>query len=273
MDNINDNPIVSQGFNEVPPTNDYSVNLDALLDETQEQVGEANGILQEIEIDERFAGLDPQEAKYRTYQSRYDKILADYNKLQSQFTSVEEKARLIDEMIQNPDMLVAFVNEVNPNLVKKPDSSLYVKERIKEEFGEGYKPTLTRDQSEIEDPGGKDWRYYKRLDQLFAEQNKSVNKATTVKEYKEQLARMEEQKRLQSQAELEQVKKSYNMPDEEVEAMTKFWNNMNLDQAVKLYRFLKRQPQTRANLNMVSGSPNSGMSPEFIEFQKQFKRR
>ncbi|HPO11719.1 MAG TPA: hypothetical protein PLM63_03995, partial [bacterium] len=140
MDNINDNPIVSQGFNEVPPTNDYSVNLDALLDETQEQVGEANGISQEIEIDERFAGLDPQEAKYRTYQSRYDKIQADYNKLQSQFTSVEEKARLIDEMIQNPDMLVAFVNEVNPNLIKKPDSSLYIKERIKEEFGEGYKP-------------------------------------------------------------------------------------------------------------------------------------
>ncbi len=275
MENIVDNSNVSQVFNEEQPNNTNNVDLDFLLGEEPEQseFAEGNEQQQDIEIDERFKELDPQEARYRTIQSKHDKLLADYNKLNAEYTVLQDKASMYDELVQNPDLLVAFVNEINPNLIQKSDSSLFIKDRIKEEFGEGYKPTLSRDEAEREDPGGKDWRYYKRLDQLYIEQNSKINKATSVKEYKEQLEKQKKEEEAKNQMELANLKKQFNMADEEVKSMLQFYNQLTPTQAVKLFRFVQRQPKTKSNLNIISGSPNNGMSPQYQQFMNDLNRK
>jgi len=275
MENIVDNSNVSQVFNEEQPNNNNNVDLDFLLGEEPEQSEfvEGNEQQQDIEIDERFKELDPQEARYRTIQSKHDKILADYNKLNTEYTVLQEKASIYDELVQNPDLLAAFVNEINPNLIQKSDSSLFIKDRIKEEFGEGYKPALSRDEAEREDPGGKDWRYYKRLDQLYIEQNSKINKATSVKEYKEQLEKQKKEEEAKNQMELANLKKQFNMADEEVKSMLQFYNQLTPTQAVKLFRFVQRQPKTKSNLNIISGSPNNGMSPQYQQFMNDLNRK
>jgi len=273
MDDIINQAEVSQGVNEAGNINDYSVDVDTLYD-SQVQSVEGEGTAetqQEIEIDERFADLDPVEARYRTYQSKYDKMVAEYNKLQNQYSTIEQKAAFVDKLLTDPDMLVAFINEVNPNLVQKPDTSNYIKSKLKEEFGENYRPTLSRTEAEIEDPGGTDWQYYKRLDELHAEVKSKFSQAKSLKEYKEQLAKKEQEALVQKQREIQKVQKEMNIDDNEIQAMLKFYSELDLTKAAKLWRLLRRQPQTKANLNLVSGYDPKGVSPQLQQFMNEFK--
>jgi len=273
MEDIMGNQVVSQTSGEEPIIDNYNVDLDSLFIEEQVQEGVQNVEQeQEIEIDERFIGLEPNEAKFRSIQSKYDRLQADYNKFQQTYTTVEEKAKLVEELMQDPNLLYAFVNEINPNLINKPDTSNLIKQKLKEEFGESYKPQLTREQADREDPGGTDWQYYRRLDTLYTDFSKNQNKATSVKEYKEQLAKQQQAQQSQQLALVRDVQNKKNANDVETKAVIDLFTKLDLEKAFDLHRLLRRQPQTRTNLNIISGSPTTGVSPQYADFLKTLKR-
>ena len=63
------------------------------------------------------------------------------------------------------------------------------------------------------------------------------------------------------------------MDDNEIKAMVDFYNGLDIEKTVKIWRLLRKQPQTRSNLNLVSGSPNNGYSPQYQEFLKTLNYR
>ena len=271
MDDIINEANVLPTSNDVNQT-DSDVNLDALFNGEPVQNADIDSMQnQEFEIDERFKSLDPKEGQFRTIQSKYDKITADYNKLLANYATVEERAKLVDQMYEDKNLLYAIVNEIDPALVNKPDIKQIATEKLKAEFGD-FKPMLSREEAERDDPFGRDAQYYARVDELRKQLITTANKPTSIKEYREKQLREKQELENKQRAEVANVQKKYNATEERVQSVIKFFNSLDLDKAFQVYTLLTRQPQTKANLNLISGTPTTGKSRAFMEFEQSFKQ-
>lgn len=198
---------------------------------------------QEPEIDEKFKHLPPEEARYRTIQSRYDKLYNLHQQIVNQTTEYEKIVNLFDQMLEDENLLLTFVNQIKPGIIPQRDFKDLIRERVVKEFGEDYKPTLTRLEAERDDPGGKDWKYYKLLDELEKQYSQgSPQQAKTVQEYLEQKKKQKEQEQIRMKQEYEAVKTKMKATDEELQAAIQWGQNISLEKLLIVHRYLRKVP-------------------------------
>lgn len=228
-----------------------------------------------VEIDDRFKHLPEAEAVARSIQSRYDKLYNDYQPLVAQMEEYKPLIEILDDLLDNDDAFYAFVNERKPELIQQKDIGVELKKQLTKEFGEGFKPSLTREQADIEDPGGKDWRYYRKLDDLYSElkQGSAYTKTASLKAYrqkKEALAKAEEER---FQQQVEKAKVDLKMTDEEVERVSKWGQSLDFAKLTKLLRFVSKFPTTKAAAQISkstgSGTPSSTARQQFLDSIKR----
>lgn len=258
------------------------VNLDALLETPGEPTANGSSDTKSpnegditVEIDDRFKHLPEAEAVARSIQSRYDKLYKDYQPLVAQMEEYKPLIEILDDLLDNDDAFYAFVNERKPELIQQKDIGVELKKQLTKEFGEGFKPSLTREQADIEDPGGKDWRYYRKLDDLYSElkQGSAYTKTASLKAYrqkKEALAKAEEER---FQQQVEKAKVDLKMTDEEVERVSKWGQSLDFAKLTKLLRFVSKFPTTKAAAQISkstgSGTPSSTARQQFLDSIKR----
>jgi len=210
--------------------------------------------LAQLEIDERFKELPREQAIIRTLQSQKDKTRADYDKLSKQFEEKDRIAGLVDQMVDDEGLLLAFVRQLKPDLVKPLDLGTQLKEQLQKEFGEDFKPTLTRDEAERDDPFGKDARYYMKVDALKAKLLQDGGQENlTIKEYLAKKKQLQETENAKYEMEREQIKQQYKMSDLEVKAVSDWALKLKFKDLVEVHRFIRKFPGN-PNVNSAPGS-------------------
>ena len=223
----------------------------------------------QFQIDERFKELPPEEARFRTIQSQRDSLTASYNKLMKEYEEKDKISGLFDQMIEDEGLLYAFIRQVKPDLVKPLDLGSQLKEQLQKEFGADFKPTMTRDEAEREDPFGNDAKYYMRVDALKQKLlNEGGQENLTIKEYLAKKKQLQETEDAKYEMEREQVKTELKMQDAEVKAVSDWALKLKFKDLVKVFRFLSKFPgKSNPNLNEAAGS-NPGVQSERDKFLK-----
>jgi hypothetical protein len=207
----------------------------------------------QIEIDERFRELDPTEGRIRTLQSQRDQSRAAQEKLRKDYDERDQVAGLLDQMLEDEGLLMAFIAETKPELVKNRDVASELKKQLMEEFGQDFKPQLTREEAERDDPFGSDYKYYMRVDELRAKLKVNGEAPQSVKEY---LRKKRERTQLESakyENERQTVKAQKKMSDEELKAVSDWALTLKFGQIVDIHRYLRKRPSANPNLTSVPG--------------------
>lgn len=252
-----------------------AINLDALdaiqvgdnpnNSDTSNQGGQGDDPFAGVEIDERYKEFDPKEALARTLKSKFDKKSNDFDKLMGDFNKVSERANLLNQLFTDEGLFYALVNQVKPDLVKNVDYGIQIKEELKKEFGEGYKPSLTRQEAERDDPGGKDWKYYKRLDDLSNKFGNSSGHSKNLKEYLDSRRAEEELEEQKMQQSLSTLKTELKMSDEEAKAIISWGEALQLKDLVKIHRFLRRFSSAPGITNIPGDTVTKSKKDEYLE--------
>lgn len=245
----------------VPPQETFEVSLDALESTQAEPTVESshnpnvhtNNEESRIEIDERYKDLDPVEGRIRTLQSQKDVIKSDYDKLFKDYTERDQAALLLDQMVDDEGLLMAFVSELKPDLVKSRNAAEELKTQLKKEFGEDFKPSLTREEADRDDPFGKDAEYYSRIDELKVKLRQDSNVPQTVKEYLARKQKLKEAEDQKYETERNTVKAQYKMNDEELKAVSGWAVKLKFADIVRIHRILRKLPTGNPNLTSVAG--------------------
>lgn len=238
---------------EAPASNSQDSNVHTNVDESNNQ----------IEIDERFKELPREEATIRTLQSQKDRITAEHSKVIKELEEKSKISGLFDQMLEDEGLLYAFIRQVKPDLIKPVDLGTQLKEQLQKEFGSDYKPQLSRDEAEREDPFGTDAKYYMRVDalkqKLLTEGGAQEN--LTIKEYLAKKRQAQETENAKYEMEREQVKQQFKMQDAEVKAVSDWAMKLKFADLVKVHRFLSKFPgKSNPNLNEVAGSAQGTLS-------------
>lgn len=230
---------------QVPEGNSQNSNVHTNVEESNQ-----------IEIDERFKELPQEEARLRTLQSQRDSSIANYNKLMKEYEEKDKITGLFDQMIEDEGLLYAFIRQVKPDLVKPVDLGTQLKEQLQKEFGSDFKPEMSRDEAEREDPFGKDAKYYMRVDALKQKLlNEGGQENLTIKEYLAKKKQTQDTENAKYEMEREQVKTEFKMQDAEVKAVSDWAMKLKFKDLVKVHRFLSKFPgKSNPNLNEATGS-------------------
>jgi len=208
----------------------------------------------QIEIDEKFKELSPEEGRFRTLKSHHDSLDARYNKLVKDSDERGQVADLFDQMLTDEGLFMAFVNEVKPDLLKGRDATQQMKQQLGEEFGEDFKPSLTREEAERDDPFGNDSKYYMKLDSLRKElAGANGTMPTTVKEYLAKKRELEDTESRKYEVERETVKNQFKMSDTEVKAVSDWAIALKFQDLVKVHRFLRKFPTRNPDITAAPG--------------------
>jgi len=188
----------------------------------------------QYEIDDKFKDLPENEAILRTYQSRYDKL---YKKHEEVLKEAETKSKLVDfvtDLEEDDAILEAYLRERKPELVSKRDISTIVKEKLNEEFPEFVenKPTP---QDGYDDPGGRAWLYFKRLDELYGDLKGSSSKSQTIKEIREERNKQKAEKDAELKLQLEDVQKRMKWDESKLQNFVNWANKTNVYELAKIY--------------------------------------
>lgn len=258
----------------------FDVNLDsletALEAGTGSHSGSESGVLSNstnqaeefFEIDERFKGLDPGEARFRTIQSRYDVLQKEKNQLLAKLNDLEPYQNFVNQVLSDEKMAIALVNKLNPNLVPKRDMSQVIKARLKEKFGDGFKPQLSREEAEREDPGGKDWQYYRALDEITRNATEDdPQHGLTIEQYKQKIDANRKAEQEAAKREIEEVKKKFSASDEEIKATVDFLNKLSFENGLRVHRLLRRVSPKIPGITNISGH-SPGVTSDRDKFVK-----
>lgn len=225
--------------------------------------------VEQIEIDPRFSNLPKAEALIRTLQSQKDKTQAEYNKIIKEYEQVTKIKDLFDKMLEDENLLRIFVNQVKPGIIPNKDYGEIIKEKLKQEFGEDYKPSLTRYEAERDDPGGIDWKYYKRLDQLEQELSHNSPDAKTVQEYLENLKKQQEIAQKELSMEIEKVKTELKADDNEIQGVVNWAKKLSIKDILTLHRFLRKFHKVPEYTSNSNSTVKDSISPNREKFLKE----
>lgn len=218
-----------------------------------------------IEVEEKYKSLDPKEGLLRTLKSRYDKTSNDFTKLASEHESALQKVELFNQVFTDEGLFYALVNEVKPELVRNVDYGSRIKEELKKEFGEGFKPTLTRHEAEKDDPGGTDWKYYRKLDELSSKFSQGGSHSLKVKEYLEEKTKAEKAERAKMEADFAQMKKELKLGDDEAKAVMEWGNKLTPRDLVKIHRFLRKLPSSPGITRIPGESGTKSSADNYLD--------
>lgn len=258
---------------EVPATSPESFDIDlSVLDAPQVEPTQKPGSTPEnqplqVEIDPKYKGLPGAEGIARTIQSKYDKLNMDYLKAQKDVQALAVYKEVINDLYESDDALYALLAERKPELVSNRDIKTEVTKRLTAKGYEGYIPELSRDEAERKDPGGKDWLYYRELDNITKEVTGtgSYAKHQNLKQFRE--ARIAEMKAQDAQieAEIAEAKERLKMSDAEVNWNREWVAKLKFEDVVKLSRHL-RKFKNAPTMGNIPGGPGVVISKERKEF-------
>lgn len=225
--------------------------------------------IEDQDIDPRYSNLPREEALIRTLQSRYDKAQAELQKITKDYELSAKIKETFERMVEDENLLRIFVNQIKPGLIPKKDYGEIIREKIKQEFGEDYKPQLTRLEAERDDPGGTDWKYYKRLDQLERELMGSENtEVSTIKEYIENMQKKKIAEQEELKLEVEKIKKEMNASDEEIKGILNWAEKLKLKDILTLHRFLRKFHRV-PDIQSPSNQSSNISSPDREKFLRE----
>lgn len=227
----------------------------------------------QVEIDPRYKGLPEADAIARTIQSKYDKLNMDFINAQKELQASSVYKEILADLYEKEDALYAFLNERKPELINSRDIKTELKKALTTKFGEGFKPTRSRDEAEREDPGGTDWLYYKELDKLTAELTSgsgSYAKHKSLKEFRDTIKAQREAEDREIEQEISQAKQKYQMPDAEVDWTRKWSATLKFADLVEIARFLRRFQNSPA-MASIPGSNGVAVSQSRKEFLETLK--
>jgi len=261
MDNMQDN-----GFDNSSVTSGASI-VDQMMSgeqpviATMNQVNSGNAIpegqvQQQMEIDPRFANLDPQTAMLRTFQSRYDQAQEELKSLKA----YQEKAKVIEDVLiqisEDDEALEAFLHQRKPELVKKPDFTSWVTNKLKSEFGEDFEfdgSKASYDPIHI--------AYSERTKELYKEyQTGNQNKVKSLGELTQRRKAEREAQENERRQALMSFKEQNKMSDEQFKGFVNFLQKANGDVSLlyNLYRVATKQTSIpNANSFMPPNSLNN----------------
>lgn len=237
----------------------------------------------EIEIDEKFKNLPIEEAKARTWQSRFDKTNSELAQYKGQLEQAARYQHFVDDLLENDETLEAFLAERKPELLQnKKDISTVIQDTLKNEFPEFSSKKPSRQEAD-ENPGERAWLYYKRLEELY-QQTKGTNAAGKTKTLKELNAEREARKEAERNTTLQEitsVKTQMSWDDQTVGTFYKWSQNLKLiDLALVFSYALKNQRNGKApSIGTIPGQGNGNpggdpsMSPSRQAFLNSLKQR
>lgn len=110
------------------------------------------------------------EEQLREFQSRYDKRDADYKKLEADYQSRKGAEDLLIQLKEDAEVRRAFIQELEPELIKPKDPYAFVKEGLAKEFGDDFTPMS--DATPGTEEHIKSQLYQIRMNELFEESRK-----------------------------------------------------------------------------------------------------
>lgn len=228
---------------------------EANLGSTQEETGLVQETGQETgqEIDERFQHLSKEEAIYRTLQSKYDKLYTNHTNAVREQEQNSKYIEFLNDLMDDDEVLEAFLYERKPELVKTKDITSIIQQKLNTEFGD-YKPT--RDEAD-EEPGGKAWLYFKRLDELYNETKNKSGSQKTVKELRQQRELSKKQKEAEIKNSIDTVKTVMKWDDTQIKAYYDWMQKLDAVNLAKIYNFAVRTMR----IPSVTGIAGSAQTP------------
>ena len=198
---------------------------------------------QKVQVDPKYSNLPQIEAQLRSIQSLYDTLYPEHQKLTANLAEKETLVEILNDLLENDDAFLSLIQTRKPELLKASSEAVIqkAKETLAKEFGEDFKPSLSKEEAEWDDPSGKDAQYWKRREELLKDVKESqYAKTPTLQEYRKKL---KEQREADNQTNLKQIddaKKQFNMSDPEIEMTTKWAESLTFADIVKMRRFLIR---------------------------------
>ncbi len=206
----------------------------------------------QVEVDPKYAGLPEAEGIARTIQSKYDKLNIDYLNAQKELQSASKYKEVVNDLYESDDALYALLNERKPELISNRDVKSEVTKRLTEKFGEGFKPELSRDEAERQDPGGQDWLYYQELDKVKTDITGSGQyaKHKTLQEFRDAQKAESDKADALIEDEVRDTQTKLKMSVGEVEWNRKWAATLKFEDIVNLSRFVRRfkNAPTMANI-------------------------
>lgn len=222
-----------------------------------------------VEIDERFADLNisEEEKRFRTLKSKYDKLYTTNEKVLRESELSSKAKEFFNQLESDDELLEAYLNERKPELLSKRDISTIVKEKLNAEFQEFAEKKPSRSDAD-EDPGGRAWLYYKRLDELYNELKGGNKKAATVKELREQRKLERESQEGAIVKQIEDLKVRMNLDDNFIDGFNDWRKKVDLEGLMKVYKsaLLTQRLPSAAQMSGRTTTPNvQGARKTFLE--------
>lgn len=233
-----DDDLVSQPIEESPQLDESET-----VEKNQEQ---------KLDIDERFKDLPEHEAILRTAQSRYDKLYSTHEKIVQELEQNSKIVEFVNQLEEDDTILEAYLRERKPDLVQKRDISTIVKEKLTEEFPEFAETKPTRQDAD-DDPGGRSWLYYRRLDELYTELKGKGADTQTLKELRESRKKQQAEQQAVLEKQLGEVKTRFKWSDQQIEEFVNNVKTFSIMDLARLYR-LGLNSMKLPSVNQVSGS-------------------
>jgi len=217
----------------------------------------------QLEIDEKFQNLPKYEAALRTSKSRYDKL---YQTHQNTLKELNDNSKIVDflvELEEDDTILEAYLRERKPELIQKREFSTVIKEKLNEEFPEFVDSKPSRNDAD-DDPGGRAWLYFKRLDELYSDLKGKGSNTQTIKEIRAERKRLEAERGAELQKQLNDVQNKMNWNEEMLKRFVEWSNKASILELAKMYKL----GLNTLRIDSVSNVP--GQEPQKKTLRQQF---
>lgn len=256
---------ISNGSNEfdMPDMSILDIS-DEQVQGNQSDVSQQTGQIPMPDIDPKFIDLDPVEARYRTIQSRHDKLAAEKQKIEEAYSKAMKAEMFLEELLENPELFESFVAEIRPDMVRKKDISVIMQEKLAQEFPEFKDHKPSKQDAEM-NPGSREWLFYKRVDDLYNELAKGgySEKLMTVKEYRERQALKKKEQEALAQKEIADLKQKMNWDDAKVQRYIDWATKLTNVDLAKMFNYLLRMQQiSNPSVATTPGKPVGSISAQ-----------
>lgn len=210
-----------------------------------------------FQIDPRFQNLAPNEAIARTVQSMVTPLHQQIKELSEKEKKYSEYIDGLGLIFENREARLAFIRELEPELVSTPDIDEAVKKALEKEFGEDFQPDNDEAKS---NHWSKSAKYFRKLDKLYKEfEDKEKNTSfKTYKEIKDEYSKRKTEQSKATEKQINEIKTKYNVGDDVVDLYKKWLKSATIED--HFLNFMRIQDFNKTP--SISSIGGNGVSPD-----------
>lgn len=187
------------------------------------------------------------------FQSKYDSLSAEFQKAQAEANELRDQSLLLQQLMSDKEMRIAFLKEIDPELIPEQNVDDLVGDQLKKEFGEGYIP----DENEIRRGYGKGFRYTERAKELYGKLGGASSQ--TLKSLKEARLAEDNKAKAENEKQKNDLKTAFKWDDNQLNSFFDWGKKLTPIALAKMYNFaLAQQGKSPGSITRVNGSPVSG---------------